>query len=148
MELKFSVLVPVYNVEKYVGECIESVLGQSYNNFELILVDDGSTDRSGALCDEYAAKDSRIRVFHKENAGLLHTRRFGIERATGDVFVFLDSDDSLKPDALEKIGCTMEKYGCDCVVYGLERFSGDKVLYTVVDKKEECLKDKRDLYFR
>ncbi len=148
MGLKFSVLVPVYNVEKYVGECIESVLGQSDNNFELILVDDGSTDRSGILCDEYAAKDSRIKVFHKENAGQLHTRQYGIDRASGDVFVFLDSDDSLKPDALEKIGDTMEKYGCDCVVYGLERFSGDRILYSNVDKKEECLQSKRDIYFR
>ena len=83
-------------VEQYLPECIESVLGQTYANFEFILVDDGSPDRCGEICDEYAKKDSRIRVFHKPNGGLMHTRRYALERAQGDYYVFLDSDDYLE----------------------------------------------------
>ena len=91
--MKFSVLVPVYNVEKYLKQCIESVLNQTYQSFELILVDDGSTDNSGAICDEYASKHKFIKVIHKPNGGLLHTRRVSLAHATGDWYVFLDSDD-------------------------------------------------------
>lgn len=89
----FSVIVPVYNVEKYLRECIDSVLAQTFEDFELILVDDGSTDSSGCICDEYAEKDSRIKVIHKENEGQSTARNKGIENASGFFAVFLDSDD-------------------------------------------------------
>lgn len=88
-----SVIVPVYNVEKYLDECIKSVLAQSFSDFELILVDDGSTDGSGRICSRYAELDSRVRVFHKVNKGLSSARNYGLERAGGEWVIFLDSDD-------------------------------------------------------
>ncbi len=115
----FSVLVPVYNVAPYLRECLDSVLGQSYPNFELLLVDDGSTDASGAICDEYAAKDARIRVFHKENGGLISARRYAVARFTGDYCVFLDSDDWLVSNALEVLEKAVRESRADCVIYGI-----------------------------
>lgn len=117
--LLFSVLVPVYNVAPYLRECVDSVLGQSYQNFELLLVDDGSTDESGAICDEYAAKDARIRVFHKENGGLISARRYAVARFTGDYCVFMDSDDWLAANALEVLEEAVRESQADCVIYGI-----------------------------
>lgn len=101
MEPKVSIIVPVYNVEKYLRRCIDSLVEQSYLNLEILLVDDGSTDESLIICTEYEAKDSRIRVFHKENEGLGLTRNYGIERAEGEYLTFVDSDDYLTKDAIE-----------------------------------------------
>lgn len=88
-----SVIVPVYNTEKYLDQCIQSVLAQTYTNWELLLIDDGSTDSSGAICDKYAAQDSRIRVFHKENGGVSSARNLGLDNAKGEWITFVDSDD-------------------------------------------------------
>lgn len=88
-----SIIIPVYKVEKYIRRCIESVLSQTYNDWELLLIDDGSPDMSGAICDEYEKKDSRIRVFHKENGGVSSARNYGINKAEGEWLVFIDSDD-------------------------------------------------------
>lgn len=118
--VKFSVLVPVYKVENYIRECIESVLGQSYENFELILVDDGSPDKSGEICEEYAEKDRRVKVFRKANGGSLETRCFAVEKATGDYCVFVDSDDYIAPDCLEILEKNIRETGADCVIYGIE----------------------------
>lgn len=148
MSLKFSIIVPAYNVEQFITECIESVLAQTYTNFELILVDDGTPDKSGAICDEYASRDCRITVYHKINQGSLHSRRYGIERATGDYYVFLDSDDSLKKNALEEIKKAIEKYNCDTVIYGFERVYEGKVISQTYDAEEMCLKTKADIYRR
>ena len=93
MEPLVSVIIPVYKVEQYLDECVASVVNQTYRNLEIILVDDGSPDDSGAICDEYAARDSRIRVIHKENEGLMMTRRRGFAEARGLYFICLDSDD-------------------------------------------------------
>lgn len=90
---KISVIVPVYNVANYLPKCIDSILAQTYENIEVILVDDGSTDNSGKICDEYAKKDNRIKVIHKENAGLSSARNKGIEVASGEYLAFIDSDD-------------------------------------------------------
>lgn len=98
---KVSVIVPVYNVECYIRDCIDSILSQTFIDFELILVDDGSLDRSGEICDEYAKKDRRIRVFHKENGGVSCARNLGIEHATGEWLCFIDSDDIIEPTYLE-----------------------------------------------
>lgn len=114
----FSVLVPVYNTSNYLQECVESILAQSFHDFELVLLDDGSTDGSGALCDEYAALDFRVRVIHKENEGLMMTRRRAFMEAKGDYFICVDSDDKLYcRDALEKIHDTIVSTGCDMVIY-------------------------------
>lgn len=94
-----SVIVPVYNVEEYLPRCIDSILAQTYENLEILLVNDGSRDHSGAICDEYARKDSRIRVFHKENGGQSTARNLALDAMTGEFLTFVDSDDWLEPDA-------------------------------------------------
>lgn len=102
MEKKLiSVIVPVYNVEKYIKKCIDSILAQVYNYFELILIDDGSKDNSGKICDEYKNKDTRIKVLHQKNAGLSAARNRGLDEAVGDYICFIDSDDYIKEDYLE-----------------------------------------------
>lgn len=123
MPTLFSILVPVYNVEKYIHQCVDSVLSQTYPNFELILVDDGSTDASGSLCDEYSAKDSRITVIHQPNQGLIMARRTGIGAAKGNYFLFLDSDDYWDINVLETINNTIDEFGCDMILFKFRRVS-------------------------
>lgn len=144
--IKFSVLVPVYNAEDYLDECVQSVLHQTYQNFELILVDDGSKDSSGEIIDRYARMYDNIFAYHKENAGQLHTREYAIERATGDYCVFLDSDDTLRENALETIYSKINEYNCDCVIYQLERVWEEKVLIPAPRFSDICITDKRELY--
>ena len=120
-----SIIVPVYNVELYLGECIESILNQTYETFELLLVNDGSKDSSGEICDEYAQKDPRIRVIHKENEGPSATRNRGIEEAEGEFIVFVDSDDKIKEEMLEKMVRAMDGYHTDLAICGFERFRDD-----------------------
>lgn len=99
-----SIIVPIYNVENYLAECINSVLVQTYTNFELLLIDDGSKDDSGVICDEYLLKDARIKVFHKSNGGLSSARNHGLDNAKGEYIIFLDSDDYwFKNDCLNKL---------------------------------------------
>lgn len=110
MSEKISVVVPVYNVEKYVRDCINAIRNQTYTNLEIILVDDGSEDSSGKICDEYAAIDNRIRVIHKTNGGMSDARNAGIEIATGEWFVFIDSDDFVHLRMIEVLYHTAKKY--------------------------------------
>lgn len=98
-----SVIVPIYKVEKYLKQCIDSIIAQTYKNIEIILVDDGSPDCSGEICDEYAKKDERIKVIHKKNGGLSDARNKGISEATGEYIAFIDSDDYVEPCYLEKL---------------------------------------------
>lgn len=107
---KISISVPVYNAEKVIHYCIESILQQSFEDFELILVDDGSVDNSGKICDEYALKDSRIRVIHKENGGVSSARNTGIQNSTGEFICFVDSDDFIEKDYLELLLDSKRKY--------------------------------------
>ena len=102
--VKFSIIVPVYKVEKYLERCINSILSQTYRNFELILVDDGSTDNCPRICDEYVKSNNRINVIHKKNGGLSSARNAGIDRSTGEYIIFVDSDDYWNSNhALQKI---------------------------------------------
>ena len=104
-----GVVVPVYKVEKYIAECIESILAQTYTNFRLILVDDGSPDNAGKICDEYALKDSRITVIHQENAGVTRARARGVEEAADCEFItFVDGDDTITADALETLQAAID----------------------------------------
>jgi glycosyltransferase involved in cell wall biosynthesis len=96
-----SIIIPVFNVELYLARCLDSIIGQAVAALEIVLVNDGSTDRSGRICDEYAARDSRIRVFHKKNGGVSSARNLGLELSTGDYVWFVDGDDYVKPCALE-----------------------------------------------
>lgn len=127
MEELVSIIVPVYNVENYLTECIESAAKQTYCNLEIILVDDGSTDTSGKICDMYARKDNRIKVFHKQNGGLSDARNTGIEKVTGEYIYFLDSDDILPTDAIEKMLNACTKEDADMAIAGLEKFVDNKL---------------------
>lgn len=103
MNKKISVIVPVYNVEKYLNRCVDSILAQTYQNLEIILVDDGSPDNCPQICDNYVQKDSRIKVIHKENGGLSSARNAGLDIATGDYIGFVDSDDYIAPDIYSQL---------------------------------------------
>ena len=127
MEELVSIIVPVYNVEDYLTECIESAIKQTYHNLEIILVDDGSTDTSGKICDMYACKDDRIKVFHKQNGGLSDARNTGIEKATGEYIYFLDSDDMLPTGAIEKMLNACVQEDADMAIAGGEKFVDDKL---------------------
>lgn len=110
-----SVIIPVYNVENYLHYAIESLEKQTYKNFEIILVNDGSTDNSGKLCDEYSKKYSNVRVFHKENGGLSDARNFGVQKAKGEFITFLDPDDYLETYSLELLAGIQEMHDCDII---------------------------------
>ena len=122
-----SIIVPVYNAEKTIGRCVDSILGQQYTDFELLLVDDGSRDGSGAICDSYALADSRVQVIHKENTGVSDTRNIGISRAAGVYLQFLDSDDWITPDATKLLVETARDHDCDLVISDFYRVVGERV---------------------
>lgn len=115
--MRFSVLIPVYNVEKYLEQCIRSVLTQDFSDFEVILVNDGSTDQSPIICKHFAEIDSRIKYYDKKNEGLLLTRRFSIKRASGEYIVFLDSDDYWEPGILSTLNKEIETCHADLICY-------------------------------
>ena len=122
-----SIIVPVYNAEHTIGRCIESILNQAYTDFELLLVNDGSTDNSGSICDSYAAKDSRIQVLHKENTGVSESRNLALDRARGVYLQFLDSDDWITSDATSSLVRAMENGPCDMVISDFYRVVGERV---------------------
>ncbi len=119
-----SVIVPVYNAVPYLKECVDSILDQTFTNFELILINDGSKDQSPQICDEYASLDQRIIVIHKKNEGPSATRNLGLQKAVGKYIVFCDADDVLSPRALEQMYSVMEKYNTDLALCGFSRFIG------------------------
>lgn len=118
MEVKVSIIVPIYNVEKYLPQCVESLINQTLKDIEIILVDDGSPDKSGQIAEEYAKKDKRIKVVHQENAGLGPARNSGIENATGEYIGFVDSDDWANSGMFEKLYNVAQKENADIVVSG------------------------------
>lgn len=117
--IRFSIHIPVYNVEKYLVECVDSVLNQSFKNFEVIIVDDGSLDNSSEICDSFT--DPRVRVFHNENRGLLLSRSFSISEANGEYSVFLDSDDYMSVGFLDRINAAIEEENCDIISFAYQR---------------------------
>lgn len=133
MDDLISVIVPIYNTEKYLRKCIESILSQSYRNIELLLINDGSPDSSAEICREYLDKDKRCYYFEKENGGLSDARNYGIERATGEYITFVDSDDFLMDLALEKLHATALLGESDLVVGGFCHF--DSPNFYIFDRK-------------
>ena len=123
-----SVIVPVYNVERYLRKCLDSIVVQTYSNMEIFLIDDGSTDISGAICDEYEKKDRRITVFHTENHGLSAARNYALDQIHGDYIAFLDSDDWLEETALEQFITVAETTGADIVACRFFREYVDKTV--------------------
>lgn len=118
---KISVIIPAYGEEEYIGTCIESVVNQTYKNLEIILVDDGSPDKCPLICDEWAAKDERIKVIHKENGGLVSARKAGIQIATGEYIGYVDGDDWIEPDMYENMMRVAEKENVDIVITGFKK---------------------------
>lgn len=122
-----SVIVPVYNIEQYLPACIESILAQTYTNLEIIFIDDGSTDGSGRVCDEYAAKDARIRVIHKPNGGVSSARNVGLDAATGTLIGFVDGDDTIAPEMYQTLYFNMCEFEADIACCGCEVVWHDRV---------------------
>jgi glycosyltransferase involved in cell wall biosynthesis len=124
---EISIIVPVYNVEKYLPQCLDSILAQTFTDFELICVNDGSTDRSGKILDEYAAKDARIKVIHQQNKGLVGARNGGIDAAKGKYLYFADSDDTIHPQLLEICHALAEKENADWVCFQMQKITKDEI---------------------
>ena len=125
MQPLLSIIVPIYNVEQYLDRCIQSILNQTYQNLEIILVDDGATDCSGAIADSYAAKDKRIKVFHKENGGLSDARNYGLEHVTVDYILFIDSDDFIVNIMCERLITVASSNNADIVSCNYYIYRGD-----------------------
>lgn len=136
-----SIIVPVYNVEKYIKDCLESVLTQTYTNFEVLVIDDGSKDSSGKICDEYAKKDSRFKVIHKENEGVSATRNVALDIAKGKYITFLDSDDILLDNALEIMHSEIIETNADVSVLGWYDFKKNDILVYNCPKHTALLLD-------
>ncbi len=127
MSPKVSIIVPVYNAQKTLHRCVDSILSQDYTDFELLLIDDGSKDESGTICDTYAAKDQRVRVIHKENSGVSDSRNLAIDEARGEYLQFLDSDDWITPNATRLLVESAEQNNCDMVIADFYRVIGERL---------------------
>lgn len=131
-----SIIIPVYNVEKYLDECMNSILSQTMKDFEVILVDDGSKDNSGIMCDGYAEKDKRVKVLHKSNGGLSSARNFGLDSAIGDYILYVDSDDYISTDYLEQMHNVLSRKEYDMVIANTVNFlDGSKPTKEKVDEE-------------
>ena len=127
MSPKISIIVPIYNAQKTIERCIDSILNQDFSDFELILIDDGSKDNSGEICDTYAGKDQRVRVIHKENSGVSASRNLALREAGGEYLQFLDADDWITPNATRLLTESMETNGCDMVIADFYRVIGERL---------------------
>lgn len=128
-DAKISVIVPVYKVEPYFRKCLDSIVNQTYRNLEIILVDDGSPDNCGVICDEYAARDERIKVIHKENGGVASARNAGLDAATGDYIGWVDSDDWIEADMFEYLLRGAQEHGADIAVCGRMEVYPDRQVF-------------------
>lgn len=144
MEL-VTIIVPVYNVEKYINECIDSLIKQTYKNIEIILVDDGSKDKSGVICDNYAAADPRIKVIHKKNEGLGFARNTGLKAAQGKFVTFIDSDDKADADLVESLMNEIYEVNCDTCIGGFKRISENGIV-SFVERYDETVFEGKDVY--
>ncbi len=155
-KIMFYILVPVYKVEKYIKNCIESVINQSYQNFRLILIDDGSPDLAGQICDKYAENDGRIHVIHQKNMGQIAARSTAVKyiqescRLKDAYVIFLDSDDTIKLGALKRLVEVINRENCDMIVYGFDKVFGDKIVshFDNHNKSSFVEVEKRNLYRR
>ena len=138
-----SVIVPVYNVEKYLARCVESILAQTYKHFELVLVDDGSKDSSGALCEEFQKRDVRIQVIHKENGGLSSARNAGLRVAKGEYVVFCDSDDTVEEEWIEALAAGITEHPDCLIVCGYHYLNGDGEIKKTICAPEGYYKKER-----
>lgn len=128
-----SIIVPVYKVEPYLRQCVDSILNQTYRDLEILLIDDGSPDCCGKICDEYEKKDKRVRVFHTENRGLSIARNLGLKETQGDYIGFVDSDDWIEPDMYEVLLKCLEETGADICVCGYSYENGIRTTNTTYE---------------
>lgn len=143
-----SIIIPVYNAEKYISRCLDSIINQSYKNIQIIVIDDGSTDKGVLILDKYKEDDNRISVYRTENRGVSYARNLGIEKAKGEYFVFVDADDFVQKDMIEKMYYRLLSDGSDICVCNVWRTNGDKskiqsnrkdeqiVLFNSIEKEE------------
>ncbi len=137
--VSISIIIPVYKVEKYIHRCINSILAQSYKDYEVILVDDGSPDRCPQICDDYAKQDERIKVIHKNNGGLSSARNVGLDAARGHYILFCDSDDCIHPKMLEVLHSLCQRYNADIAMGLIERFNTIIPEYREIDVENKRL---------
>lgn len=142
--LKASIIIPVYQAEKYIRRCLDSVVNQTYKEFEVVIIDDGSTDRSGAICDEYAAKDKRIRVFHQKNKGVTAARYAGMKNAIGEYLFWVDADDYADIYLLEKAVQVIEKKQVDIVAWSTITYVHGKETERTIWKEQTLSQWRRD----
>lgn len=133
-----SVIIPIYNTERYLDKCVQSVFAQTYRNLEIFLIDDGSPDRCGGICDVFAMEDSRVRVIHQKNVGQSAARNAGMAASTGEYFAFVDSDDYIEPDMFSYLYSLLDTEKADISVCGFRRFTGENV--AINEEKEENVK--------
>ena len=133
-----TVIVPVYKVEDYLSRCIDSILAQSYRDFELLLIDDGSPDCCGKICDDYANRDTRIRVFHKENGGLSDARNYGLDRKKGEYVTFIDSDDYIGPDYLKILMDMLTEHNADVSLVSYIQSSAEQIDWKPFHADADC----------
>ena len=134
---KVSIIVPVYNVAAYLEECIDSLISQTYKNIEIILIDDGSSDNSGTICDSYASKDSRVRVFHITNSGPAYARNYGLKKITGELVMFVDADDWIETQTIEICVKMLRESDIDMVLFDLCNYDDTGVKYYHLFKNNE-----------
>lgn len=127
-----SIIVPIYKAEFFISRCVDSIIAQIYEDWELLLIDDGSPDRSGEICDEYAQRDHRIKTFHKKNGGVSSARNFGLDCAKGDLITFVDADDYILPFFLENLICCAD---CDLIISGSKRFGKENTAYLIPEDR-------------
>lgn len=139
MSVKLSVIIPVYNIENHIEKCLDSVLAQTFEEYEVIIVDDGSGDKTPAICDAYEQKDARIRVIHKENEGVSVARNTGIDVAVGEYFLFFDGDDFMEPYTMAELYRTAKEQQADTVIYGYHRYENGAVKETCYPRFEQTL---------
>ncbi|UKK50386.1 glycosyltransferase [Prevotella sp. E13-17] len=132
---KISIISPVYNVEKYICRCVDSIIAQTFTDWELILVDDGSPDTSGTICDQYASQDSRIRVIHKQNGGVSAARQTGLDASQGEYVIHADPDDWVEPTMLEELYANAKAEDADIVICDYYTNSGDRQVYIKQEPK-------------
>lgn len=143
-----SIIIPIYNAEKYLHQCLDSVVAQTYTNWECLLIDDGSKDASGAICDDYAAKDPRFRVFHKENGGVSSARNLGLDNIKGKWVTFSDSDDEFMPCALSIYNNSISNDYVDVLKAGYVKLNRDNKIELEVTTTAAELIDKKEIYFK
>lgn len=142
-----SIIVPVYNVGQYLARCVNSILAQTFADFELILIDDGSTDCCGKFCDEYAVRDNRVRVFHRSNQGVSATRNFGLQQAKSEYVTFIDADDAISPEALQvNMSILLSNPEIDILQYPYSRVAEDGSVISYASEKPKIYTDKKEIF--